>query len=184
MLAVPVTRLVWLPQYTAPTWIALPGLSFILVGNILVTMYVPIVLAWGSIGIRKRLLAPWRTVYGLLPTTIGERTLWIVLSITTGICEELLFRGFAVYYLMHQPWSLSLPASTLISCLLFGLGHTYQGLRGVMQTLFLGAVLSALVLMTGNLVLPIVVHTLINLRVALLPTSGSSRLMAPQFNRS
>lgn len=184
VLAIPLVDLVWLAQSTAPDWVAFPALSFIVVSNILVTMYIPIVLAWSSVSIRKRLLAPWRAMHGLLPTTASERGLWIVLSLTTGICEELLFRGFAVYYLMHQPWSLSLPSSTLIACFLFALGHTYQGLRGVVQTLLLATALSALVLVTGNLILPMIVHTLINLRVALLPSSESLRSLSPHPGRS
>lgn len=181
--AVPLSQLVSF-QHPGMGLVVIPALSFIVVSNILVTMYVPIVLAWGSGAIRRRLLGPWRGMRGLLPTTVGERAVWVLLSLTTGICEELFFRGFVVYYLTHQPWGLDVLISTLISCVLFSLGHAYQGLRGMLQTLLLGVALSGLVMATGSLVLPMIVHTLINMRVALLPPARSVPALVPQLNNS
>lgn len=183
-MTVPLASLVSFRYGSAAIWISSPALWFILIGDILAVMYAPIVLAWGSVRMRRQVLAPWRAMRWLAPTTAGERVLWGVLSVTTGVCEEIVFRGFVVQYLMRQPWGLSLLASALVSCVLFGLGHAYQGLRGVLQTMLLGAALSGLLLLTGNLALPMLVHILINLRLALLPPLRLLPSRAPHVSQA
>jgi membrane protease YdiL (CAAX protease family) len=51
----------------------------------------------------------------------------------------------------------------------FGLAHAYQGVTGVVTTGVLGGVLAALYLGTGSLLLPVVLHALIDLRFLLVP---------------
>jgi membrane protease YdiL (CAAX protease family) len=147
-----------------------PALWFIVLGNIVLIMYAPIAIAWISPLVRRNLLAYFVRVRAWLPGTPGERAAWIGLSLTTGICEELLFRGFVLRYLMHGPWAFGLPLSVGIACVVFGVGHRYQGRRGMLQTLCFGAFMSGLFIATGSLLLPIIVHILVNLRIALLPS--------------
>ena len=168
-IAVPLAEIITPAGIAASTLYAAPALWFIVLGNMLLLMYAPIALAWISPRRRHKLLAPFVRVRAWLPQTLRERTTWILLSVTTGICEEILFRGFALHYLMRSPLGLNLPLSIMIACLLFGLGHRYQGWRGVLQTCCFGAVMSGLFVATGSLLLPIVVHVLVNLRIALLP---------------
>jgi membrane protease YdiL (CAAX protease family) len=42
----------------------------------------------------------------------------------------------------------------------FGLGHFYQGAKGIIGTAIVGAILGLLAILTGNLILPILVHAL------------------------
>ena len=67
-----------------------------------------------------------RATQFLLPQTTVESVLWIAVSITAGICEEAVYRG----YLQTQFASLakSAPAGILLSGLVFGASHSYQGL--------------------------------------------------------
>ena len=51
--------------------------------------------------------------------------------------------------------------------MLFGLAHWYQGRLGVLATGAVGAVLTQLYLTTGSLLLPMVLHVLIDLRLLL-----------------
>ncbi|HEY0737567.1 MAG TPA: CPBP family intramembrane glutamic endopeptidase [Herpetosiphonaceae bacterium] len=146
-----------------------PALWFIVLGNIILGMYAPIVLAWISPRLRRGLLAYFGRVRAWLPQTPRERAVWVLLSVTTGVCEEVLFRGFALHYLTRGPLALSLPLGVVIACALFGVGHRYQGWRGALQTCGFGACMCALFVATGSLLLPIVVHILVNLRIALLP---------------
>jgi hypothetical protein len=69
----------------------------------------------------------------LLPQTPAEMAAWVLLSVTAGICEETIFRG----YLQRQfiSWTGSAPAGVLLSAILFGAGHMYQGAR---QTVVIG----------------------------------------------
>ncbi|MGC1620805.1 MAG: CPBP family intramembrane glutamic endopeptidase [Candidatus Acidiferrum sp.] len=61
----------------------------------------------------------------LAPQGILESILWVVLAITAGICEETIFRG----YLQRQfvAWTHSAPVGVILSAVLFGAGHIYQG---------------------------------------------------------
>jgi membrane protease YdiL (CAAX protease family) len=61
----------------------------------------------------------------LLPHGGVEMAVWVVLSITAGICEEAVYRG----YLQRQFMALtkSVPAGIVISALAFGAAHSYQG---------------------------------------------------------
>jgi membrane protease YdiL (CAAX protease family) len=79
----------------------------------------------------KRNLAALRF---LAPHTRAEVIVWILVSITAGICEEIIFRG----YLQRQfiAWSGKRAVGILLSAVLFGLAHAYQGGK---QTILLGA---------------------------------------------
>lgn len=63
----------------------------------------------------------------LAPQGIFESIFWVALSATAGICEETIFRG----YLQRQfvAWTRSAPAGVILSALLFGAGHIYQGVK-------------------------------------------------------
>jgi uncharacterized protein len=63
----------------------------------------------------------------LMPQTAIELSLWIGVSITAGICEEAIFRG----YLQRQftAFTRSSPAGIFISAVAFGAVHAYQGLQ-------------------------------------------------------
>ena len=78
----------------------------------------------------------------LFPHGRMESALWIVMSVTAGICEEVLFRG----YLQRQFMALTKSAvfGIFLSAVAFGLAHAYQGLRHVVQIALLGAMLGAL----------------------------------------
>lgn len=106
--------------------------------------------------VRERL----KHVEALLPHTPGERKLFSVLAITAGICEELLFRGFMIWYLQH--W-MGLIQAALLSSLLFGIGHAYQGLRGILTTGLVGAFMAAVYLFSGSIYLCMLIHALMDL---------------------
>ncbi|HXL20995.1 MAG TPA: CPBP family intramembrane glutamic endopeptidase [Candidatus Dormibacteraeota bacterium] len=74
----------------------------------------------------------------ILPQTAIERLPYFALAVTAGLCEEFLYRGFAMAALRRA----GLPVWTivLISAVLFGLAHLYQGRAGLVSTLLVGAV--------------------------------------------
>jgi uncharacterized protein len=61
----------------------------------------------------------------LAPEGVTETILWVCVSITAGICEETIFRG----YLQKQfaAWTGSAPIGIVLSAAAFGAGHLYQG---------------------------------------------------------
>jgi membrane protease YdiL (CAAX protease family) len=69
--------------------------------------------------------APTRAVGALLPQTHLEMILWVLLSVTGGFCEEVIYRG----YLQRQFSALtrSLMGGIALQAAVFGLSHGYQG---------------------------------------------------------
>jgi membrane protease YdiL (CAAX protease family) len=61
----------------------------------------------------------------LLPQGRIEIALWGVLSITAGICEEAVYRGYLQKQFIAS--TRSVPAGIMLSALAFGLAHSYQG---------------------------------------------------------
>jgi membrane protease YdiL (CAAX protease family) len=107
-------------------------------------------------GLRKK-LDPLRA---LVPHTPGEFRLFVPLSITAGICEELLFRGYLVWVL--KAW-IGLGAAVGASMILFGLAHAYQGYKFGVRAFFAGVVMGALALVTGSILPGMALHALIDL---------------------
>jgi membrane protease YdiL (CAAX protease family) len=75
----------------------------------------------------------------ILPQSAVELLPYLALAITAGLCEEFLYRGFAMAALSRA----GLPVWTvvLLSSVLFGLAHVYQGRGGLVSTLVVGTVL-------------------------------------------
>ncbi|MGB8886882.1 MAG: CPBP family glutamic-type intramembrane protease [Candidatus Korobacteraceae bacterium] len=102
------------------------------------------------------------------PATWTERRWFGFLCITAAICEETLFRGFLLHYLHVVPWSLNLTLALLLSSIIFGLQHLYQGAAGAASSVIIGLLFGLLFLLTGNLLLPMLCHAVMDLRLLLL----------------
>ncbi|WP_298458047.1 CPBP family intramembrane glutamic endopeptidase [uncultured Cellulomonas sp.] len=104
----------------------------------------------------------------LLPTTPRGRRGWAALSVTAGVTEEVTYRGIVVLTL-----ALVLPTAgprvvVVLAAVVFGLAHAYQGPAGMVATGLAGAVFAGLYLGTGSLLVPMLLHVLVDLRVLLL----------------
>ena len=84
----------------------------------------------------------------MLPQRCIELTVWIALSITAGICEETIFRG----YLQRQFMALtkSAPVGILLSAATFGAAHAYQGSRMMILIALYGAMFGILAYWRGT----------------------------------
>ncbi len=98
----------------------------------------------------------------LLPRNRPELMLGALLSVNAGIVEELLFRLAAPALIFGATGSAS--AAVFGSVLLFGGLHFYQGWPGIVGATVIGALLMALYLATGSILVAIVAHALIDLR--------------------
>ncbi len=94
-----------------------------------------------------------------LPHTRRDLRWFYSLSVTAGVTEEILYRGFLLAYLSGY---MPVAAAVVLSSLLFAGGHAYQGLRGVIQVFVLGMAFSAMYVLSGSLIVPIVAHVLID----------------------
>jgi uncharacterized protein len=115
---------------------------------------------------------PVHATLALLPRTRSERRLFTVVGLTAGICEEWLYRGFFLAVVAAIAGDLPDLVLVLIAAVAFGLAHVYQGVGGVLTTGVLGAVMAALYLDTGSLLLPVLLHALIDLRFLAVPSQA------------
>lgn len=96
----------------------------------------------------------------LLPRTAREFHLFNHVSFAAGVCEELIFRGFLLALLT----SLSgLYVGVLLSAMLFGLCHAYQGVNGIIKTGLFGLVFTLIVVATGSLLPAIIIHVAVDI---------------------
>jgi membrane protease YdiL (CAAX protease family) len=96
----------------------------------------------------------------LLPDNGVEISLFQLVSVTAGVCEEILYRGFLMWYLSV----LAGPIVAIVgSSFFFGFAHLYQGGKGMVQTGIVGLVLALLYVTTGSLWLPMLIHMMIDM---------------------
>ncbi len=105
------------------------ALGFLIGANLILN-----VLAWAlkSAG----MAVPQEAVLALLPVSAIEKILWVLLSISAGICEESCFRGFLLT--QGSRFTRRLWLVVLASSLAFGVGHLYQGIAGAMLIVVYG----------------------------------------------
>ena len=96
----------------------------------------------------------------MLPHTARERSWFRAVAVTAGVCEELLYRGYVVWYLQH--WMGLLPAIGA-AAIVFGIGHLYQGAKGVVQTTLAGIFLGAVYALSGSLLPAMLIHAFMDL---------------------
>lgn len=129
----------------------------------------------------ERLRHQMRNIERMMPRSDVEMRWFNGLAVTAGVCEELLYRGYLLWYLGH--WLALLPA-VLVASLVFGIGHAYQGPRGIAITTFVGIFMSAIYLLSGSLVACVVIHALMDLHAGHMARAAFSREReeaAPEF---
>jgi hypothetical protein len=96
----------------------------------------------------------------LAPQTPGEDRLFVLVSITAGVCEEVLYRGFllAVLTPVTGIW-----AAVALTSVIFGLAHAYQGGVGIGKTALVGLVMALLTVFSGSLFIAILLHAIVDL---------------------
>jgi uncharacterized protein len=90
----------------------------------------------------------------ILPQSKMELVPFLGLAVTAGLCEEFLYRGFAMAVIARG----GLPATIviLLSSVLFGAAHLYQGRTGFISTMVLGFLFGISRVVFGSL-LPVIV---------------------------
>lgn len=160
----------WLPAKTDGYSLGLGlGVAF------LAAALIPVLSARMSAKLREGLEKQFSGLNFFLPATAEERLWFAIVSVSAGICEEILFRGFLIRYFQAGPYHLALTLAVVLSCLFFGTVHLYQGIAGVLQTTLLGLVFSVLFLLTGNLVLPVLAHAATDLKILLILRKAPQR---------
>ena len=96
----------------------------------------------------------------LMPSTNSGLAWWVVISLSAGLCEEFLFRGYLIWVL--SPF-LGWWGAAAISVVLFAIAHAYQGSKGILTTGIMGVALTATVAIFQSLLPAIALHALMDL---------------------
>lgn len=96
----------------------------------------------------------------ILPRTRREKSIFVLVSGSAGLGEELAYRGYAVPVLAGLVGPVGAVA---ISSAAFGVLHAYQGWVGVVRTAVLGVILGVSFLYLGSLWPAILAHTILDL---------------------
>lgn len=117
--------------------------------------------------LRLKIARAMQSLRFALPVTARERHWWVLVSLSAGVCEEILYRGFVTHYFSGS-LSATIPLGTvgawLTASLFFGFAHAYQGVAGIVRTTLGGLLLGSIAILSGGLLLPIVLHILFDLQ--------------------
>lgn len=165
-LAVLAAAWVLLGRPAADLGLVRPGGVGFIVGVALVALLAGVlVYSWRHVA-RMTAEARARTVESMgdlvyfLPRNEREFRLFAGLSVTAGVVEEIFYRGFLIWYLAQI---VPLWAAVVVSSLIFGLGHSYQGVGGVLRTGGVGLGAAVLYVVSGSIWLPMIAHILLDL---------------------
>src|SRR3989440_9531024 len=144
---------------TVPNWLSIAGLA--VAGAALLAAF-----QWANLRRVGRSEVPARVrlqalAERILPQARRETELFLALAVTAGLCEEFLYRGFALAAFARA----GLPswATVGVSAVLFGLAHLYQGRGGFVSTTILGLLFGAVRLSSGSLIPIAVWHTAVDI---------------------
>jgi len=142
------------PQAGMYGWLFTGGISALLVVQTIVLWF-----SRSSLAENSKFIDSMQHIWHMLPRSDREQRTWIGLSFTAGICEEIAYRGFLFYYL-QELWDLSIIAAVILSSVVFGLAHIYQGPRAAAGTAVMALFMAGIYAATGSLLIPIVLHVL------------------------
>lgn len=105
-----------------------------------------------------------------LPRSISDLPAYLVMCLSAGVFEEIIYRGFMVtYFLPEKNFDTGLPVlAAIVPAFLFSLAHYYQGVHAVLKIFLLSLLLGMIFLMSRSLWIVMAIHFLIDLSGGLL----------------
>ena len=89
------------------------------------------------------------SIQTFLPQRGGEILLWVGVSVSAGICEELVFRGY--FQRQFEVFTRSKWIALFLQAALFGISHVYQGAEAGVKIAIFGALYGVLALWRRSL---------------------------------
>lgn len=109
-----------------------------------IAICIPFLAVWQlAARLMHRLVGPdqAKSISSLLPQSDLEVVIWIVVSVSAGICEEIVFRGY--FQQQFAVYTQSVVGGVILQGLVFGLGHSYQGVKQAVIITVLGMLYGA-----------------------------------------
>jgi len=112
----------------------------------------------------------FESVQAMIPSTKQEAREFAALSITAGICEEILYRGFLIWYVAQFTGTTvtGLITAVAITSIAFGVGHLYQGPVAAAKIVGFAVVAGSIYVVSGSLWLAIALHVFADVAAGLL----------------
>ncbi len=101
----------------------------------------------------------------VIPVQWNEFKPYIFLALSAGICEEIIYRGFLIHYLIYLGGenASSQVFALLIPAIVFGISHRYQGWWAVIKIFLIAIILGIIYVSSASLLIVILIHVLIDL---------------------
>lgn len=99
-------------------------------------------------------------IRGFLPHSEPELRRFYQVGLTAGIVEELIYRGFLMWY--FASWA-PIWVAIVASALVFGAGHLYQGVAGAVRVVAIGIVAGAVYWASGSIWIPMLLHAALDM---------------------
>jgi len=164
-----VVILIPIPEPLAWIGLTLPNpIGWIIMAALLVGIGLSVVLLRRNPGAMEAMQRNLEASAILLPATAAERKWYAIATVTAGICEELLYRGFLMRYTLSTFTGLNWILVAIISGIVYGLSRAYQGFRGISQTALTGFSFAVVYVLSGSLIPAMIFHILAELRTLML----------------
>jgi membrane protease YdiL (CAAX protease family) len=98
------------------------------------------------------------SIEGFLPRHAVEVTLWVLLSLSAGFVEELVFRGY--FQRQFEAWTRSPSIALLFQAAFFGVAHGYQGALACSKIAVFGVLFGLVALWRKSLRPGMIAHAL------------------------
>jgi membrane protease YdiL (CAAX protease family) len=95
----------------------------------------------------------------LMPRSRKEESWFTGVSVNAGLSEELIFRGYLIWYLNNF---VPLYWAAGIAVVVFAFAHSYQGLKQIPAILLISAVVVSLFVYSGSLLIPVLFHIVLD----------------------
>ncbi|HEY4128047.1 MAG TPA: CPBP family intramembrane glutamic endopeptidase [Gammaproteobacteria bacterium] len=141
--------------------------DFLFMAGCLFAAVIMAVFVWQAFKIRRldperkrKIIAKNPGVFEIIPSTPKQLRWFVGLSVSAGVTEELLYRGFLIWALSAY---MDLLMAAVLASVLFGLAHAYQGVAGILKTGAIGLVMATLYIGSGTILLPMLLHAFMDI---------------------
>lgn len=110
----------------------------------------------------------------LAPTDDSERRRFGLLVVTSGLGEELAYRGVLLGVFAAIAPGIAPARAVVVAALVTALAHAYQGVSGMLTNGVVGGCLAVVYLGTASLLLPVLLHIALDLRLVAAASRGAT----------
>ncbi len=118
---------------------------------------------------RLKMRSQFGGMLAFLPRRTEELRVFNLLSVTAGVCEEVLYRGWLLGFFGPL---IGMPAACVVAVISFGLAHSYGKRDVAIKAGAMGAVLTGVYVLSGSLWVPIALHIVMDVNVGMLSTAA------------